>query len=101
MGKRAIQEKTVRKSGEPDVMGLDRTDPDLQSMMWRVERLERQIGKLSELIREHAVDADRLVQIVAEDREIIRQELTLRLSATGKLKKATPPLATPIELLPS
>ena len=101
MGKRTNQEKMIGKSVEPHVMGRDLTDQDFQGMMWRVERLERQIGKLSELIREHAVDADRLVQIVAEDREILRQELTLRLSATGKLKKATTPITVPIELLSS
>ena len=48
---------------------------DLEGMVWRVDRLERQVRRLSELVREHAVDADRLVQIVAEDREILQREL--------------------------
>ena len=47
----------------------------LRGMLWRVDRLERQVQRLSELVRQHAADADRLVQIVAEDREILWQEL--------------------------
>lgn len=101
MGKRTNQEKTVSETAVLNVLGMDRSDQDIQGMIWRVERLERQIGKLSELIREHAVDADRLVQIVAEDREVLRQELTLRLSATNKTKKPNPSLAETIELLSS
>ncbi len=37
--------------------------------------------RLSELIREHAEDADRLVRIVAEDRNLIRRELLRRHQA--------------------
>ena len=47
----------------------------LSDMAWRVERLEGQMQKLSELVREHAEDMDRLVRIVAEDREVIRRQL--------------------------
>ena len=101
MGKHTHHEKIERESTEPPVLGVDPMEQDFQSVMWRVERLERQIGKLSELIREHAVDADRLVQIVAEDREILRQELALRLSAAGKPKKGKSALTDPIEVLPS
>ena len=36
----------------------------------RVEHLESQMAKLSELVREHAEDVDRLVRIVAEDRDV-------------------------------
>ncbi len=41
----------------------------------RVEHLESQMAKLSELVREHAEDVDRLVRIVAEDRDVIRRQL--------------------------
>lgn len=41
----------------------------------RLERLEEQMQKLSELVRDHAEDMDRLVRIVAENRDVIRQQL--------------------------
>jgi hypothetical protein len=47
----------------------------LQEMLWRLDRLERQVQKLSELVRDHAEDADRLVRIVAEDRELLRRQM--------------------------
>ncbi len=43
--------------------------------MWRVAHLENQMAKLSELVREHAEDVDRLVRVVAEDRDVIRRQL--------------------------
>ena len=43
--------------------------------LWRLEHLENQLAKLSELVREHAEDVDRLVRIVAEDRDVIRRQL--------------------------
>lgn len=50
----------------------------LEDLRWRVERLERQVSRLSELVRQHAMDADRLVQIVAEDREVLVEVLKRR-----------------------
>jgi hypothetical protein len=47
----------------------------LQEMLWRLDRLERQVQKLSELVRDHAEDADRLVRIVAEDRDLLRRQM--------------------------
>lgn len=47
----------------------------LRNVLWRLDRLERQVRTLSELVRDHAEDADRLVKIVAEDREVLRREL--------------------------
>lgn len=47
----------------------------MTEVLWRLERLERQVRTLSELVRDHAEDADRLVRIVAEDHEALRQEL--------------------------
>ena len=39
---------------------------ETESVSWRVERLEAQLQKLTELVRDHAEDVDRLVRIVAE-----------------------------------
>ena len=47
----------------------------LASVLWRLDRLERQVRTLSELVRDHAEDADRVVRIVDEDHEALRQEL--------------------------
>lgn len=47
----------------------------LQEVFWRLDRLERQVQKLVELVRDHAEDADRLVRIVAEDRELLRRQM--------------------------
>jgi hypothetical protein len=47
----------------------------LASVLWRLDRLERQVRTLSELVRDHAEDADRVVRIVGEDHEALRQEL--------------------------
>jgi hypothetical protein len=46
-----------------------------EGLRWRLEHLESQMQKLSELVRDHAEDVDRLVRIVAEDRNAIRQQL--------------------------
>ena len=61
----------------------DGTRPIKQSddVLRRLNRLEQQMHRLSELIREHAEDADRLVRIVAEDRNLIRRELLRRHQA--------------------
>jgi hypothetical protein len=48
---------------------------DQETLRWRLEHLESQMQKLSELVRDHAEDVDRLVRIVAEDRNAIRQQL--------------------------
>ncbi len=47
----------------------------LTDLLWRIDRLERQVMRLSELVRAHAEDEDRLVRIVAEDHEVLRREL--------------------------
>ena len=54
---------------------------DSEELSWRLDRLEQQMHRLTELIREHAEDNDRLVRIVAEDRELIRKELLRRHQA--------------------
>ena len=50
------------------------TSDPLQNMAWRLEKLEEQIQKLSELVRDHAEDMDRLVRIVAENQDVVRQQ---------------------------
>lgn len=72
----------------------------LEGMLWRVDRLERQVRRLSELVREHAADADRLVQIVAEDRELLRQELLTKASAAARGKKSHRDLNGRFDILP-
>lgn len=67
-----------------------RKQGSLEDLRWRVERLERQVSRLSELVRQHALDADRLVQIVAEDREVLVEELLKRRSALQDNQPAPP-----------
>jgi len=58
-----------------------------QNLLWRIDRLERQVHTLSELVRDHAEDMDRLVRIVGEDREMLRRELLLQHHAKVRLRK--------------
>jgi hypothetical protein len=51
------------------------SEVEMQGILWRLDRLERQVRTLSELVRDHAEDADRLVQIVGEDHEMLRRQL--------------------------
>ncbi len=53
----------------------------------RLEHLESQMAKLSELVREHAEDVDRLVRIVAEDRDVIRRQLLLKHHEQIRVRK--------------
>lgn len=56
-------------------------------MAWRLDRLESQLQKLSELVREHAEDMDRLVRIVAEDRDVIRRQLLRKHHEKVRVRK--------------
>ena len=58
-----------------------------ENVLWRIDRLERQVQKLSELVRDHAEDADRLVKIVAEDREVLRRELVRQHQTKLRMRK--------------
>ncbi|MER3425320.1 MAG: hypothetical protein C4293_20885 [Nitrospiraceae bacterium] len=58
-----------------------------QQVLWRLDRLERQVQKLSELVRDHAEDEDRLVRIVAEDRDVLRRELLRKHQAKLRIRK--------------
>jgi len=79
---------TSKKPGR--VIRLPPPDPKTsvaQDILWRLDRLERQVHTLTELVRDHAEDADRLVRIVAEDREVLRRELLRQHQARLRLRK--------------
>ncbi len=59
----------------------------LNDLAWRLERLEGQLQKLSELVRDHAEDVDRLVRIVAEDRDVIRRQLLRKHHEKVRVRK--------------
>ena len=61
-------------AAQPVIKARANANP-MKDIVWRLERLERQVQRLSELVRDHAEDIDRLVRIVAEDRDVIRREL--------------------------
>lgn len=70
------KDKSVAKSAAPT-----------KDVSWRVERLEAQLQKLTELVRDHAEDVDRLVRIVAEDRNVIRQQLLRKHHEKVRVRK--------------
>ena len=70
----------VIKSGSPAANPM-------KEMVWRLERLERQVQRLSQLVRNHAEDNDRLVRIVAEDRDVIRRELLRKHEHQVRVRK--------------
>lgn len=84
--KRPPNLKAVKtRQDKPSLDGV--TQPFLQSLLWRVDRLERQVRTLSELVRDHAEDADRLVRIVSEDHEVLRRELVQEHRELLRLRK--------------
>jgi hypothetical protein len=87
MAKASANGKSAKGKRSPKGRGEDDAPPGLEGMLWRVDRLERQVQRLCELVREHAADADRLVQIVAEDHELLRQELLEKDPSTQRGKK--------------
>jgi hypothetical protein len=72
-----VKQKAVQKPA------VDRSTDALQ----RLEHLESQMAKLSELVREHAEDVDRLVRIVAEDRDVIRRQLLRKHQEQVRVRK--------------
>jgi len=58
-----------------------------ESLERRLSQLESQMHKLSELVRDHAEDVDRLVRIVAEDRNVIRQQLLRKHHEQVRVRK--------------
>jgi len=72
-----VKQKAVQKPA------ADRSKESL----WRLEHLESQMAKLSDLVREHAEDVDRLVRIVAEDRDAIRRQLLRKHQEQVRVRK--------------
>jgi hypothetical protein len=68
---------------------------NVEDVLWRLDRLERQVQTLSELVRDHAEDADRLVKIVAEDREVLRQQLLRDHQARLRVRRRGPARVEP------
>lgn len=77
---RTTPKRVVKLSPKPS------TSP-LSDLTWRLERLEAQMQKLSELVRDHAEDMDRLVRIVAENSEIIRRQLLRKHHEKVRVRK--------------
>ncbi|HLZ35447.1 MAG TPA: hypothetical protein VKP13_15675 [Nitrospira sp.] len=70
------------------VLSKKKTAPaDQEDLVERLEHLESQMQKLSELVRDHAEDVDRLVRIVAEDRNAIRQQLLRKHHEQVRVRK--------------
>ncbi len=65
----------------------ERSSDPLRNMAWRLEKLEEQIQKLSELVRDHAEDMDRLVRIVAENQDVIRRQLLRKHHEKVRVRK--------------
>lgn len=73
--------RPVAKSSAP------KSTASSSNLTWRLDRLEGQMQKLSELVREHAEDMDRLVRIVAEDRDVIRRQLLRKHHEKVRVRK--------------
>src|SRR5262245_55681097 len=58
-----------------------------EGLLFRLEHRDSQMHKLSELVRDHAEDVDRLVRIVAEDRNAIRQQLLRKHHEQVRVRK--------------
>jgi len=78
---------TAKDTRIPRISKDDQMPAALRHVLWRLDRLERQVRTLSELVRDHAEDSDRLVAIVAEDREVLRRELLREHQAKLRVRK--------------
>ena len=76
-----------RSHNKPPTRTSANDTASLNDMAWRLERLEGQLKKLSELVREHAEDVDRLVRIVGEDRDVIRRQLLRKHHEKVRVRK--------------
>lgn len=85
--KRDVVVAALRNSSKPAVKSSVAPAESPNDMAWRVKRLEGQLQKLSELVREHAEDVDRLVRIVAEDRDVIRRQLLRKHHEKVRVRK--------------
>jgi hypothetical protein len=85
--KRDVVVAALRNHSKPELKSSTKPAESAHDMAWRVERLEGQLQKLSELVREHAEDVDRLVRIVAEDRDVIRRQLLRKHHEKVRVRK--------------
>ena len=76
-----VKQKPVQKLVQKPAVGGSKES------LWRLEHLESQMAKLSDLVREHAEDVDRLVRIVAEDRDVIRRQLLRKHHEQVRVRK--------------
>jgi hypothetical protein len=76
-----VKQKPVQKLVQKPAVGGSKES------LWRLEHLESQMAKLSDLVREHAEDVDRLVRIVAEDRDAIRRQLLRKHHEQVRVRK--------------
>jgi hypothetical protein len=76
-----------RRTAKPSTRPANKPAETVGELAWRLERLEGQLQKLSELVREHAEDVDRLVRIVAEDRDVIRRQLLRKHHEKVRVRK--------------
>ncbi len=81
--KRDVLVTSLVKQKVAEKPAVDRSTDSLR----RLEHLENQMAKLSELVREHAEDVDRLVRIVAEDRDTIRRQLLRKHQEQVRVRK--------------
>ncbi len=65
----------------------ERSSDPARNMAWRLEKLEEQIQKLSELVRDHAEDMDRVVRIVAETQDVVRRQLLRKHHEKVRVRK--------------
>jgi hypothetical protein len=68
-------------------LSAKRSASPVNDLTWRLERLEGQMQKLSELVRDHAEDMDRLVRIVAENSDILRRQLLRKHHEKVRVRK--------------
>ena len=85
--KRDVVVAALRANHRSAAKPSSKPSESLSDMAWRLERLEGQLQKLSELVREHAEDMDRLVRIVAEDRDVIRRQLLRKHHEKVRVRK--------------
>lgn len=85
--KRDVLVAALQKSHRPGGKSAVKSSDSASDIAWRLERLEGQLQKLSELVREHAEDMDRLVRIVAEDRDVIRRQLLRKHHEKVRVRK--------------
>lgn len=77
---RSTTRRVVKLSAKPSASPVS-------DLTWRLERLESQMQKLSELVRDHAEDMDRLVRIVAENSDILRRQLLRKHHEKVRVRK--------------